>query len=309
MLKQRLFFGALLIAALLGLLYADQHLALQAPTMLRHCGLQRLNGIIPTLLLVALVWLGTRELRTLIVTTGYEPLACWPICINVALILMPFFVINGAPKNLAELAAIVDGFIVILLTIALMGCGLFVARRRRTEGAIAAVATSLLIIFYLGLLPSFLIRIRLFAHADAGVILLLYFVATVKLCDIGAYFTGRALGKHKLIEWLSPKKTIEGLLGGIALSTAFAVIFPLLARRCADPASLWPQVLPEPAIAALFGVAMAVVGQMGDLFESLLKRNAQVKDSAQAIPAFGGLLDVLDSLLPTAPLAYWILLK
>jgi phosphatidate cytidylyltransferase len=110
-----------------------------------------------------------------------------------------------------------------------------------------------------------------------------------------------------MIPWLSPKKTWEGLAGGILASVIMAIVFPLIAGNGKLSAGLMLGLSIPKAI--LFGVLMAVVGQAGDLLESLIKRDAQAKDSAAAVPAFGGVLDIIDSLLLTAPLAYWMLVK
>jgi phosphatidate cytidylyltransferase len=115
---------------------------------------------------------------------------------------------------------------------------------------------------------------------------------TVKFTDIGAFFGGRALGRHKLIPWLSPGKTWEGLICGMltagAAGAACSRFMPHLS---------WGK-------AAIFGVIIGGIGQMGDLLESMMKRDAQVKDSSSMIPGFGGVLDITDSPLLAAPFAY-----
>lgn len=111
---------------------------------------------------------------------------------------------------------------------------------------------------------------------------------------MGAYGFGRWLGKHKLIAWLSPGKTWEGFVGGLA---AAAFIGMLLSHF--SPRFVWWEGL-------IAGAILGAAGQMGDLLESLLKRDAGVKDSG-LVPGFGGVLDMLDSALFAAPLAYWML--
>ena len=114
----------------------------------------------------------------------------------------------------------------------------------------------------------------------------------VKFTDIGAFFTGKSIGRHKLIGWLSPGKTWEGLAGGLVVAAAVGAI-------CAPwlPELDWIK-------GALFGAILGLVGQGGDLLESLMKRDADVKDSGGSIPGFGGVLDVIDSPLMAAPVAY-----
>ncbi len=311
MLKHRLFFGAVLIAALVGLFYADDAWSgsgwsQNAPAALQAIGMERWDGLVVTVVLLLLVGLGTRELGVLFAAAGNAPLRCWPTLVNVVLVLVPFVAANGPAADGSALHAADSSWTMIALVVAFFGVAVFVAARRRTDGAIAAIGATMFMIVYLGLLPQFIVRIRAFGPTGATW-LLLYYLAAVKFCDIGAYFTGRAIGRRKLISWLSPGKTIEGLAGGIVASVAFAVAVPMLVDSLAGPDSPSRVLLPSLGAAAAFGLMLAVLGQAGDLLESLIKRDAQVKDSAGAIPAFGGVLDILDSPLLTAPIAYWFL--
>ncbi len=312
MLTQRIFFGAILIAVLALLLYGDHWLSQSPPEGFASAwrsvtGVARCEGLIVTAIVALLVVLGTLELRRLLVAAGHSPLKCWPVLVNVGLIAMPFIAGNDLKHDEIPRDAL-DGFgTVTMLAIGLAGSAFWVARRKRTEGAIAAVATTLLMILYLGLLPQFLVRLRVFG-TSAGIWLLLYFIATVKICDIGAYFTGYAVGRHKMIAWLSPKKTWEGLAGGVAASIGVALLVPWVFGHWDIGGEAVSALMPAGWNAVLFGLCMALIGQGGDLFESLIKRDAQMKDSANAIPAFGGVLDVLDSPLLAAPFACWMLL-
>ncbi|MCO5219241.1 MAG: phosphatidate cytidylyltransferase [Thermomicrobiales bacterium] len=110
------------------------------------------------------------------------------------------------------------------------------------------------------------------------------------MSDTFAYLVGRSIGKHKLIPRVSPNKTIEGALGGLAAASITAV---LVVNLFGLPMETW--------IAALFGVGLGILGMLGDLFESQLKRRAQVKDSGDAIPGHGGFFDRIDALI-------WVLL-
>ena len=126
----------------------------------------------------------------------------------------------------------------------------------------------------------------------AGVYLVLFLILIVSATDIGAYFTGRKFGKNKLAPVISPNKTWEGLGGGVLLAAlvgGFGVTF--------TPFSLFNSVI--------LSVALAVVAQGGDLFESWMKRRAGIKDSGTLIPGHGGLLDRVDGLVFTAPLYAW----
>ena len=170
--------------------------------------------------------------------------------------------------------------------------------KQKTEGAAAAGANATFAMVYLGMLPAMylLIREEDYSAWVIGAVLLI-----VKSCDIGAYFTGRFLGKHKLIPWLSPGKTWEGLFGGMAFSALWAVVFTMIGNT-ADPHNAIAVWFAVPA-----GLLLGLLGQVGDLVASLLKRDAGVKDWAATIPGFGGVMDVADSLLIVAPVAYWLL--
>jgi len=313
MLRQRLIFGILMIAALVGLLAGDAALdgtrlpddwrpQLGAWQMVRFC------GALSTLVIMALVVFSLAEMRQLFRAAGALSLLQWPTLISLILIVIPFIAGNGTRSD-ASINELLDlRWSLAVLTVGFIGSGLMIIRRGTVEGAVAALGTSCFMLIYLGLLPAFMIRLRVFAPSH-GVWLLLYFVAVVKICDIGALFTGMAIGRHKLIPWLSPGKTIEGFLGGIAASVLVACLPALYVTYVAETPPDWAAVFPALPLAAVFGALMAVLGQAGDLIESILKRDADAKDSGSKIPAFGGLLDVLDSLLPTAPVAWWMLVN
>lgn len=169
---------------------------------------------------------------------------------------------------------------------------LLFSRGKKVEHAFASTAVVMLAMIYIGVLSGFLLLIG----SDISIWMIGGVALVVKSCDIGAYFTGRAIGKHKLIPWLSPGKTVEGLLGGIVASMAAALILDALL----DFPLAWWWVL-------IMGAILAVTGQAGDLTMSLFKRGAGLKDSSSLLPGLGGVMDVIDSLLLTAPLAWWML--
>ncbi|MBU4310636.1 phosphatidate cytidylyltransferase [bacterium] len=123
--------------------------------------------------------------------------------------------------------------------------------------------------------------------------------------DIGAYTFGTILGKHKLIPRVSPRKSVEGAVGGLFLSLTSA----LLAYFVLEESPLLGKWLSSPGLSLvhylILGLILGIVGQFGDLCESLLKRGAQIKDAGGIIPGHGGLLDVMDSLLFTSPVMYY----
>lgn len=305
MLWQRLLFGGLMIAVLLGLLHVDERLPIWLPDAKYAI---RWDGVLVAIVVAALVLLAARELTALFRAAGHRPLVAWPAVISALLIMSPFLERSHLLDGFTLLQSSPAGLTLALLVAGFFGVAFLITARRQTDRAIAEMAVSIWPILYLGLLGHFIVAMR--THPSGSAALVLYYVATVKICDIGAYFTGLAIGRHKLIPWLSPKKTWEGLFGGIAASVGFAVGIAWMMSPGADATTHAASVSwPSPVKAAVFGLLMAVLGQAGDLLESLIKRDAQSKDSANAIPAFGGVLDILDSILLTAPIAYLLLLK
>jgi phosphatidate cytidylyltransferase len=175
-------------------------------------------------------------------------------------------------------------------------------RYTRPGYATGSIALSVLAIVYAGWLPSFLVTLRLFNGPRWGMAALLSLIVIVKLSDTGAYFVGRRFGKHKLAPLLSPGKTIEGTVGGLAAAGAGAWIccawlVPLVVGRDAAAGPAWGWLL--------YGLVITLCGMVGDLAESLLKRDAQCKDSSSWLPGLGGVLDLLDSLVFAAPAGYF----
>jgi len=157
-----------------------------------------------------------------------------------------------------------------------------------TSGVLANCGASYFSILYLGLLSSFCVSMRL----EFGLWPLLMFVFVVKSADIGAYAIGSLFGKHKFSPKISPSKSWEGMGGAVATAVIVAVGF---AVSCVI--MVW-------WLAVIFGVCFAFIGQIGDLVESMMKRDAEQKDSANNVPGFGGILDIIDSPLVAAPFGY-----
>jgi phosphatidate cytidylyltransferase len=181
------------------------------------------------------------------------------------------------------------------------------AARKRTDDAIIHMAGTVLATLYLGGLAWFLmaLRVKRSVWSDGTprfigtTMVVLFILLVVKFTDIGAYFGGRKFGKHKLIPWLSPGKTWEGLFFGIVTAGLVGAICARFIHYRIDVSSglVWWKGL-------IFGMVIGGIGQLGDLLESLMKRDAGVKDSGRAIPGFGGVLDVIDSPMLAAPFAY-----
>jgi phosphatidate cytidylyltransferase len=157
---------------------------------------------------------------------------------------------------------------------------------------------------YVGLPLALLVALRGLGSGNWGLAALLTTIAVTKSTDAGAYFTGKSIGRHKLIPRLSPGKTWEGAIGGIvtAMIVAFVCLrwlFPAISSGGSPP-------LPSPSIAMLshpvwgamcLGLLLAVSGMIGDLAESLVKRECGAKDSGNLLPGLGGVWDVTDSLI------------
>ncbi len=168
--------------------------------------------------------------------------------------------------------------------------------KNHTTDAIIGISATLFGILYVSWFFSYLIKIRMMLPGVQGVKLLAFILIVTKIADIGALIVGSRFGKTPLMPRVSPKKTIEGYLGGI--------LFSLLAALVCSP--FLPNYLDFPTWHIIFlGVFFGTLGQMGDLAESLIKRDCNVKDSGNVIPAFGGILDTIDSLLFCAPAFYF----
>ncbi len=313
MLRYRLIFGPIMILALAGMFYLDEWLG-QLP--IRGQLMQSLfpgrnylpAGIIMLVLFLTLIAFGARELTAIFraknipAQSGMVALAGLVGCAMIYII--PHNL--DATTAMAVLATLVVGiFLVTLVRYSYLG---------RIEGAVAVAAVTMFALIYMGLLPGFYLAIRRWHSAWIVAAIIL----TTKSCDIGAYFTGKAIGRHKLIVWLSPGKTWEGLIGGILFSGLVALGLAALLNHFqlaghyafpepnATARTFIHKPYPLPA-AAVAGVFIGLIGQFGDLTASLFKRDAGIKDSGSSIPGYGGLLDVVDSPIVVAPFAYWIL--
>ena len=283
MLKHRLPSGLLMIAGLLGLMWLDNRVAAWS-------GLQ---GLVLYLLFLVFALLASVELAALL-------RAKWGHCSRITLWLSAAAgctMVYALPLIQLPLTAVgVFGSGVATVLFAAMFRHSYV--RKQTQGAAAAGASAVFALVYLGLLPGMYLLIR---HADYSAWVIAAILLIVKSCDIGAYTTGSLIGRHKLIPWLSPGKTWEGLLGGMGLSAAVCLGLTLWFNHLEPARAIaWWYALPA-------GLILGLIGQIGDLIASLLKRDAGVKDWAATIPGFGGAMDVGDSLLLVAPAAYWLL--
>lgn len=188
----------------------------------------------------------------------------------------------------------------LLLTLALFVIGVLISQTFRFQKdfskMLIGIGVTALGVLYIAFLGGFLISTRIGFENIPGLStdLLLFFFIVMFGSDSGAYFAGRAFGKHKLAPAISPGKTVEGLVGGIVAAAGFAALctltfFPELPYKFSIP----------------LAIVMAVIGVLGDLAESAMKRGSGAKDAANILPGHGGLLDRLDSLLFNAPILYY----
>lgn len=294
MLRDRLISGPILIVLLIAGFWADQ--ALTAVTMPHRlaeifgAGPTWPPGVIIFAIMAPVSWLAARELAGMLRAKGIR--ARKRVMSTAALIGLGVSCLIPSDMPAERAVAIVGAASAVVL----IGSLLFYARNQTIEGVMAGAGAALLAYVYLGLMFGFVLALR----REHSVWLILWILMTTKACDMGAYFTGVSIGKHKLIEWLSPKKTWEGLAGGLVTGGVVGGL------------GAWVLVAvgidgPTPIRGAAFGVLFGLVGQLGDLIASLFKRDAQQKDSSTVLPGLGGVLDVLDSPLLVMPVAYWLL--
>jgi phosphatidate cytidylyltransferase len=170
--------------------------------------------------------------------------------------------------------------------------------RADIEAVFARAGATLLAVFYIGFLGSYLISItELALHPQMGRLGLIALLLSVWSSDTFAFFIGKYLGKRPLAPLVSPHKTVEGLLGA-----GLGGLAGMLVGR-----TLFEPDFPSAAVAAVIGLAVGLAGQAGDLFESLLKRSCGVKDSSRVFPGHGGILDRIDALIFAAPVYFYLM--
>ncbi|MEM9064168.1 MAG: phosphatidate cytidylyltransferase [Planctomycetota bacterium] len=294
MLWQRLTFGPLFIVLLFVALWLDEVVdrAVLPEAIQSLIGRETMPpGTVTFMLCAPLSVLGARELTRLLRAKGL-PASKRVLGLAAMVGLVASGLVPDDAGGVRAMAAV--GF----ASVAVMaGSIAFYGRKQSLEGVVAGAGGAVLAFVYLGLMFGFILAIR----REHSVWVLLWVLGTTKACDIGAFFTGRAVGKHKLISWLSPGKTWEGLYGGVATSAVVGGLgaWGLRTLEVGDAGPWWA--------GALMGAIFGLVGQAGDLMASALKRDAGAKDSGGSLPGFGGVLDVLDSPLLVAPVAYWAL--
>lgn len=280
MLRTRIWMGATLIALTVAALVFDQPLAPWYPFLL---------------LLVLVLALGACvELRALLRVYAELPAS---VCFGgVGVLALTNWLTHAIPLPGTPWLWIGAAFALVVLAAFLAEMAAF----REPGGVMPRLALGVWLVAYLGLLPCFLAQLRWLPElpggsgVSRGTVALALAIFVPKMCDTGAYFTGRLLGRHKMASVLSPKKSWEGAAGGMAWAVATAV----LVNRAG------PALAGGLPVEVGFGLTVGVTGLLGDLAESLVKRDCQQKDASAMMPGFGGVLDVVDSIIFAAPVAY-----
>lgn len=247
--------------------------------------------------LVIIVFLALTGLHEFYGLAGKRDLVCfryWGMLGGALLIIGTFLHINGYLGTHGTPARVNDFESGLIILFVLGLCIRQFVSRGNTAG-ILAISVTLFGLMYVPWLLNFIQKINFFPDVD-GRYYLLYFVLITKFSDTGAYAVGSLIGKHKMIPRISPGKTWEGFGGAILVSTSASVIFVhFLGHHMSGMNYLH---------ATILGILLSVGAVVGDLIESLFKREAGLKDSGRIFPGIGGILDLLDSLLFNAPIMY-----
>ncbi len=291
MLGWRLLVSAVLIPAFVGLCYLDARLGSSAPVLL---GLS-------LLIAVRSCW----ELVGLFRTRSFEPRfgeTALLSCLLVASAWLPHIeALNGLDR-----AGIDSALVFALAVLWLLASNAF--RYREPGKSMETLGAELLIVSYAGLLLCLTARLRWVGGGEAapGYYALGSLVVAAKCGDIGAYTFGRLFGRRKMAPLLSPGKTWAGFLGAIVVAGLASCLWLQFAQNLFN--ALW---FPRSAmICLIYGVVVAIAGLVGDLCESLIKRDLGKKDAAALLPGFGGVVDITDSIVYAGPIAYllWLTL-
>lgn len=188
-----------------------------------------------------------------------------------------------------------------VISLSILSLAVALGSSNELKDSLMSVSSTMFGVVYVALLPGCLIGVRMLPDAITDLTaphlaskLLTMFFAMVMMTDTGAYYVGRTLGRHKLAPRISPGKTIEGAIGGFVMAVVTGALCKVI---------FFHEIALTHAIA--LGAAIGLVGQIGDLAESMLKRGAGVKDSGNLLPGHGGMLDRIDSILFCAPLLYY----
>lgn len=255
-----------------------------------------LSDTVFILILLVLAGCGLWEFYGLAEKRGYPCFKGWGMFGGLLLIFSTFLWLTQrlGPVNLPSKANDFETGFLILFVLGLCTRQFF--HRSNTEGMLT-ISITLFGLMYVPWLLNFIQKIAFHPGLGGdGKYYLLYFILVTKCSDVGAYVLGSLIGRHKMIPRISPGKTWEGFAGALIASTTASVVFANMAGS--------HLLGMKPLHAVLLGLILSVAAVVGDLIESLLKREAGVKDSGKLFPGIGGILDLLDSLLFNAPIMY-----
>jgi phosphatidate cytidylyltransferase len=260
------------------------------------------HPIVAWLLLIVISSLAQMELYSVINSAGIPVFRGIGTLCGAVLISVTYY----CAGPLAEDAARAYKWEQVVLTATLIVIFIRQFPQKHNTRPLSTIACTLLGIWYVPFLFNFFTRLAFFWDTElsggklgtTGIKLLIYLVAVVKSTDAAAFFAGRFLGRHKLFPRVSPGKTWEGLAGGLAGGVAVSILIAALLNFEIGRLSF------DIMHAIICGFLLAVAGVAGDMFESLVKRSAGIKDSGRIVPGMGGFLDILDSLLFAAPVLY-----
>jgi len=223
----------------------------------------------------------------------------WGLAGGALLIIGTFLQLTGRIGTQGSPARVND-FETSFIILFVLGLGLRQLLSRGSSAGLTAISTTLFGLMYVPWLLNFVQKIQFFTfrapYEHTGYLYVLYFILVTKFSDTGAYLAGSLIGRHKMIPRISPGKTWEGFAGAILLSSAASLAFAAWFGKRMEGMN-WKH-------AIVLGLVLSVCAVIGDLIESLFKREAGVKDSGKVFPGIGGMLDLLDSLLFNAPIMY-----
>jgi phosphatidate cytidylyltransferase len=259
-------------------------------------GYKLLSDYVFLVVMLVLAVVGLLEFYGLVEKEGLLCFKGWGIFGGLLLMFGTFAHFQGWLGQADSPARVGDFEVVVLIIFVLGLCFRQFLSKSSTKG-ILAISTTLFGLMYVPWLLNFIQKIHFFPTLDGnGKYYVLYFIAVTKFSDSGAYAVGSLIGRHKMIPRISPGKTWEGFGGAIVVSTGASL---LLAHFMGDRLFGMDWVH-----ATVLGVLLSTAAVVGDLIESIFKRQAGVKDSGKFFPGIGGILDLLDSLLFNAPLMY-----
>lgn len=259
-------------------------------------GNKLLSDYVFLLIMMALSWAGLVEFYNLL---AHRNLFCFKwVGVFGGLLLMAstFFYLSGQFVTASQPSDANDFETSFLILFVLGLCIRQFVSKTNTAGLIA-ISTTLFGLMYVPYLLNFIQKINFFPGLEGnGAFYILYFILVTKFSDLGAYVTGSIFGKHKMIPRISPGKTWEGFAGAIVISTSASMAFAHFAGARLKGMTM--------THAVILGIILSLAAVVGDLIESLFKREAGVKDSGRSFPGIGGILDLIDSILFNAPLMY-----